>query len=124
MDANLLQEFFRKRLQSLKGIVKDILFNNGDDAISVKDLRERCSDVTEPEIKVCSEIIECIRPYIPSKNNSCSIIHRLPLVLLANDKHKKIGYQLLLVNISPLSTVSQTNALRIDGPCIYYMMSI
>lgn len=73
--------------RTLKGIVKDVLFNSGGDTLSEKDLRERSSYMTDPEIKVYLETIEFIRPCVPSKNNSYFIIYP---VLLANGVHKKI----------------------------------
>lgn len=86
---SLGQDVSRKRLQNLKGIVKNLLFNNGDDTISEKDLHEECSDITDPEIKIFLDIIELIRPYISSEKNLYLLIHQFPLVFLAKDIHKK-----------------------------------
>ncbi|GAA5794779.1 hypothetical protein HPULCUR_000125 [Helicostylum pulchrum] len=113
----------RKQLKSLKGILKEVLFNSEKKIISATELQLQLSNLSNREDDVCLKIITFLRPYIPQKECFHMIIHQLPLVLLANDILIKTGNTSHTRKICPLSSLSQTSSLRVDGSSLYHIMT-
>ncbi|CEG77598.1 hypothetical protein RMATCC62417_12314 [Rhizopus microsporus] len=113
----------RRRLFSLKSVIKGLLFVDSGSSVSSEDLKEKYPDMKEEEIATCLLIVNKLMPYIPLKRCLHHIIYQLPLTLLANDILRYTGYQKFTQNICPLPSLTTMNALRLDGPSLCHVLS-
>ncbi|RCI05874.1 hypothetical protein CU098_011419 [Rhizopus stolonifer] len=111
----------RKRLFSLKAIIKDILLSK-EGGYTTELMKDHYSDISKEELKIALLIVNNLTPYIPSKDVSCTIIHQFPFVMLANGLLEVTGYQRFTRKICPMPSVC-LNALRVDGPALYHMLT-
>lgn len=131
-DEQLLQEdtlqdnstdLSRRRLGELKAIIKNILYKYHGQVITEHHFFEADQTMSCQEIQICLPLANAILPYIPSKENCYLIGFQLPFVLFANDVLQYAGYAKFCRNICPLTSPTSLNALNIDAPSIYSILS-
>jgi hypothetical protein len=123
-EDDLSGDISRRRLGCLKAVMKSMLFKFPGQRITKEALKESIYDATESEVSVLLLIMNCLSPYIPSKETSFSLIHQLPFALLANDLLRCAGYPSLTRDICPLSTASMAHSLRLDAASLYSIMCV
>ncbi|CEG77138.1 hypothetical protein RMATCC62417_11935 [Rhizopus microsporus] len=113
----LKKDVSSRQLRQLKAIIKNQLFDKIPSNPSYVD------QLQPEELPVCELIIQSLKSYIPKKKYYSILAHQLPFVILANDILKYTGYDKFCMNVCPLPTASTINAMRLDAPSLYHLLS-
>jgi hypothetical protein len=113
------QDLPRRRLLSLKAVMKTLLFKRNGQTITEDGFKEEMPDITPNEIRVCVLLSNILLPYVPSKANYHQVAFQLPLVLLANDVFRCAGYNKFVMDLCPTSNHGSLHSLRMDAASLY-----
>ncbi|ORE01444.1 hypothetical protein BCV72DRAFT_73924 [Rhizopus microsporus var. microsporus] len=109
----------RRRLKTLRGVIKDILFKRDSHDIEEDEVSNKLADAESKELQTYVLIINFLKPYMPSKQNFYTISHQIPFFLMANDILHATGYSKFTANTTSHLVPSNLNALKVDAPSLF-----
>ncbi|CEG63988.1 hypothetical protein RMATCC62417_01039 [Rhizopus microsporus] len=112
----------RSRLSCLQSVAKHLLFSSCTD-ITRDDIQQELPDTNEKELQTLMLIAQTLQPYIPDKQNRFAVARQIPFCALANDILRATEYAKLTRQLFPLPHLSHLNALQVNAPSLYQMMT-
>ncbi|CEG74940.1 hypothetical protein RMATCC62417_10065 [Rhizopus microsporus] len=95
-----------------------------DDAnITRDDIQRELPDATEKELQTLMLIAQTLQPYMPDKQNRFVVARQIPFCILANDILRATRYAKFTRQLFPLPHLSYFNALQVNAPSLYQMMT-
>lgn len=117
-DQNPSSDLSRGRINQLKSIVKNFIFN---DSASQQDFLDE--GLTTKAADVCHLVATTLKKLLPKRTKYHILFYQIFFCIFANDVLHHTQHQKFSRKLCPSKTASHTNALRVDGPSLYQLLT-